>query len=653
MDGLVDGLVASLLTFTFADGSSGGYLAAPPQSVSLATQDHEIAALIVTETGGSTRVSESRTADTITVRPSAQPVGRVVIRITSLDQTEFTVSPLTIQFDGSNWNVLQTLTIVGVDDSLIDGTQLSTLQLRVDVGSQGEFLGLSRDLTITTTDDELSKPAVLTPASLTSSQRPVISWTSVAGAVSYQVIIDNRTTGVTGVINKAVATRRFQSVTAMGVGAFAVRVRAISSTGRMSLWNPEYRFRIDTAPTLVAMQLRVNSPKPTFRWNGLTGAVFYDLQVDSVLDIRPQIIRRTKLTEPRLVAPANLPLGLYEVKVRAIDATGVASKWSTLVSFYVVTAPVPLTPLITTFQKRPMFSWQRVSGAVEYDLKYQQIATGQMTEVNAVWGTTFRPAADLVNGTYRWWVRARGMYDVVGDWSAVQAFSVGGAPQLLPMGSTTSGTPRIEWTKVEGAVRYFLRVDRIDLPTSYVVRQEFLTSTSYVVSAPLKPGVYRVWVKAISGSGQVTSWSRTVALTVAVISTGQEPFDSESSFILQRLQGTELMASGPNSKNSWIDGKMNEQNDGGPRTVQAAFTENNLSEPVLISASHDVPARVQSSVAFRSSGYAYVAWRLSRSEQLRDVVALDGLHPRVISGVDESDSVTEQAFAATDWLSLL
>jgi hypothetical protein len=616
-DAIVDGPVISQLRFAFAASSPGAYASALPKSVAVTTSDNETAGLVIVESGGSTLVSETGSSDTVTVRLTARPVQNVILTIQSLDTTEFTVSPMTLTFTSSNWNVPQTVTVVGVDDSLVDGIQTSTLRIRVDSLSQLQFQGITTNVLVTTSDDELAVTSIVAPASLISSQRPTIVWTPVVGATSYRVIVMNRTTGRTVIVNMVIASSRIQVSTDLGIGAFAVRVQAISITGRTSVWSPERHFRIDTAPTMSPIPFYVDSPKPTFRWSPLVGAVYYDLQVDSVLDIRPQIIRRTTLTGTSFVAPANLRLGLYEVKIRAIDAGGVPSKWSVLASFFVATAPTPLSPPTATFSTRPKFSWRPVDGAIAYDLKYQKTSTGQFTEVNGLQNTTFVPPADLASGAYRWWVRARGMYDVVGLWSAVQAFTIGGSPTLIPIVSPSGRNPRIEWSRVEGAVRYSLRVDRIDVPQSYYIRQESLTRTAYSVPVSLKPGVYRVWVKAISVRGQVTGWSRSIDITV-------------------------------------VNAEDDREISGDQRPTNASFLPNDILIPEFGSMMTRVSGVAPEEVIVAQSSSDVN--RIPRSVDLpgaRDVEPKFGINQEMVAEAEVMQKVTQAVFEATDWYSLL
>lgn len=75
--------------------------------------------LITTETGGGTQVNETGVgnADTILYRLSAQPSGNVTVNVMSTDTSSGTVAPQTLTFTPSNWNVDQSVTVIGVPDA--------------------------------------------------------------------------------------------------------------------------------------------------------------------------------------------------------------------------------------------------------------------------------------------------------------------------------------------------------------------------------------------------------------------------------------------------------------------------------------------------------------------------------------------------------
>ena len=126
------------------------------QTVSVTTTDSDVAGFTVIESGGTTTVAEDgSTTDDFTVVLDAQPISDVVISVTSSDTGEATVSPATLTFTSGNWDSSQTVTVTGVDDSLIDGSQTSTITIAVeDESSNDSFDSLSdQTVSVSTADD--------------------------------------------------------------------------------------------------------------------------------------------------------------------------------------------------------------------------------------------------------------------------------------------------------------------------------------------------------------------------------------------------------------------------------------------------------------------------------------------------------------------
>ena len=116
--------------------------------------------IVVTETDGSTAVSESVGIDTIEVSLNRRPDTDVFITIESGDVTEFVVDLRTLTFTSDNWNVPQTVQVMGIDDREFDGDVTSSLTVEVGSGSDAGFSTVAPVVvTVTTTDNEATTPA--------------------------------------------------------------------------------------------------------------------------------------------------------------------------------------------------------------------------------------------------------------------------------------------------------------------------------------------------------------------------------------------------------------------------------------------------------------------------------------------------------------
>lgn len=111
---------------------------------------------IIIESEGNTYVAESGSTDSFTVVLDAQPSSDVVLNIVSRDESEITLDKANLIFTSENWDNGQTVTIIGLDDTFIDGNQISTITVSVDdMGSDDTFDDLAdQTISCTTTDDE-------------------------------------------------------------------------------------------------------------------------------------------------------------------------------------------------------------------------------------------------------------------------------------------------------------------------------------------------------------------------------------------------------------------------------------------------------------------------------------------------------------------
>ena len=117
---------------------------------------NDTAGFTIAETGGGTTVSETGTTDTFTVVLDAAPLSNVVIAVTSNDTGEATVDRASLTFTPANWDTAQTVTVTGVDDSIVDGAQTSSVTLSIDAANSDDAFDLLADQTVSvaTTDDD-------------------------------------------------------------------------------------------------------------------------------------------------------------------------------------------------------------------------------------------------------------------------------------------------------------------------------------------------------------------------------------------------------------------------------------------------------------------------------------------------------------------
>ena len=158
-DNLIDGSQNTTITLSIDDANSDdNFDPLANQTVSATTTDDDAAGFTVVESSGSTSVSETGTSDTFTVVLDAEPDSNVVILVSSGDTGEATVNVSSLTFIPASWNTAQTVTVTGVDDNLVDGSQNTTITLSIDDASSDDNFDPLADQTVsaTTTDDDVA-----------------------------------------------------------------------------------------------------------------------------------------------------------------------------------------------------------------------------------------------------------------------------------------------------------------------------------------------------------------------------------------------------------------------------------------------------------------------------------------------------------------
>ena len=128
-DLVVDGDRDFTVTLAPAVSADPRYDNLDPDDVTGINRDNDTAAIVATPLGGLV-TSERLTNAYFEVTLHSQPTAPVTIPISSSDPTEGTVYPASLQFTAASWNLPQTVTIHGVDDTLVDGD----IAYHVDLG---------------------------------------------------------------------------------------------------------------------------------------------------------------------------------------------------------------------------------------------------------------------------------------------------------------------------------------------------------------------------------------------------------------------------------------------------------------------------------------------------------------------------------------
>jgi len=92
---------------------------------------------------------------------------------------------------------------------------------------------------------------------------------------------------------------------------------------------------------------------------------------------------------------------------------------------------------------------------------------------------------------------------------------VGGRTSVTaPVGTILSRRPTFAWQGVDGAASYTLFVTRTSSPTGTVLNVPGITALNYTPEFDLTNGNFRVWVRAVTATGDVGPWSNPVDFSI-------------------------------------------------------------------------------------------------------------------------------------------
>ena len=251
-----------------------------------------------------------------------------------------------------------------------------------------------------------TKVPSITPGQTVATNTPQLTWSTVSGAVSYEIYVSREGTPGALFRDAGLTTNTIPSSRVLENGNYTVWVRTVLINGN-EVWGAGVPFTVNATNT--DLQTTPTTPTgpgfdttPEFVWETTTGATSYDIYLHNgaTADLR------TGLTGTTFTPTTPLAAGEWTWSIRPVDASG-AGAWSTAVAFNNTGRSRLLTPVSPT-TVTPTFTWIPVTDVVRYILQVDNVTTGtsQVIRENNLTTTTFTAASPLAAGDYRVWVRA-------------------------------------------------------------------------------------------------------------------------------------------------------------------------------------------------------------------------------------------------------
>jgi large repetitive protein len=177
------------VTFTVFTGAAASmdvnYSGLDGADVSVTNLDNDTAGITV---GASSRdTTESGGMATFTIALNTQPTADVTIGLSSSDASEGSVTPTSVTFTAANWNILQIVTVSGVNDNLDDGDVEYTIVTAAAASADANYNGANAaDVSVTNSDDDTAGISVSPTGGLITTES--------GGTATYTVVLNTQPT---------------------------------------------------------------------------------------------------------------------------------------------------------------------------------------------------------------------------------------------------------------------------------------------------------------------------------------------------------------------------------------------------------------------------------------------------------------------------
>lgn len=429
------------------------------------------------------------TSTTITVTRNGSTSFDITVNLSSSDLTELT-APTSITIPAGQTSAQ--FVVNAINDNAIDGTQI----VQINATANGYSSAIS---TISVADS--NAPVFTSQIQVVQTARPLFAWTGVSNAATYEIWINNATTGASKVVNVAgIAATSYTPTIDLGIGTYNVWVRGFTSGGLASLWSNSGVWQTRPTTTLTNSGRTESSKAFNIQWAAVAGASSYDIWVDRLTSHTSQYLRNTNVLTNSLSVD-NFAIGKYAVWIRARNTRGDLTQWSTQGIINVSYGPTGLQANAIDFNSTSSLSWAAVPGATAYDVWVDNLTTSTAQVVrntNVVTTTLGMPG--LTVGSYRAWVRAKDVNGALYAWGAPLSFEFKKAVRVLgPPASPSVPRPQFSWTAVAGATSYQLVI--ADTLLNPIRTESNLTDVYFTPDTDLAAGNYRAWITAFDGNG--------------------------------------------------------------------------------------------------------------------------------------------------------
>ncbi len=176
-DDVDDEAVTYTIVTTPASSSDLNYNTQNAGDLTVINDDNDSSGFTVSVISGN--VTEASGNATFTVVLLSEPTGDVTVGLSSSDTTEGTVSPSSLTFTSANWDIVQTVTVTGVNDVLVDGNLSFNILTAAAVSTDPSYNGVDPSNLVVINEDNDSAGVTVTPTTLSGTEGNTKEYTMV------------------------------------------------------------------------------------------------------------------------------------------------------------------------------------------------------------------------------------------------------------------------------------------------------------------------------------------------------------------------------------------------------------------------------------------------------------------------------------------
>ncbi len=197
----------------------------------------------------------------------------------------------------------------------------------------------------------------------------------------------------------------------------------------------------------------------------------------------------------------------FDVEITEVDTETAGLVWITVKATMhkaAITAPTNVKASIVASSGKPKITWDKVEGAVKYEVWRATTSTGKGSRMSSPTGTTLTNKSAKPGTKYYYYVLAVAEDGTVSEASdRVSIVCDYAQPVVTITNDAATGKPKLTWTAVEGATSY--KIYRATSKTGTYSVMKTQSGTSYINNSAVVNKTYYYKVKAFGANSAATS----------------------------------------------------------------------------------------------------------------------------------------------------